>query len=98
MKIKVNELKHSLVLNTQPGNKTLCYKEALNRGESIEIFAYKNLYSNKVDCQIWLNYNNNKDCTQVYEYQIFDINLFDSPEYIKYLVDNVRFVYKKIYE
>ena len=96
MEIKVNELKNKLTLHTDPYNKMLSYKETLNKGESIEIFVFGNV--DKMQHQIWLNYNNNKDCMQLFEYYIIEHLKDDNMEYIKYLLDNVKYVYKKIYQ
>ena len=96
MEIKVNELKNKLHLHTDPYNKMLSYKEKLSKGESIEIFVFGNI--DNMQYQIWLNYNNGKDCMQLYEYYIKNHLLEDNMEYILYLLDNVKYVYKKIYQ
>lgn len=44
MKIKINELKNNLILNTDTFDKILCYKEKLEKGESVEIYVYKKIY------------------------------------------------------
>ena len=96
MEIKVNELKNKLTLHTDPYNKMLSYKEQLSKGESIEIFVFGNIDS--IQHQIWLNYNNNKDCMQLFEYYLKDNIKKDNNKYILYLLDNVKHVYKKIYQ
>ena len=96
MEIKVNELKNKLELYTRPYSKVLKYKEKLSNGESIEIFVFGNI--DNIQYQIWLNYNNNKDCMQLFEYYLKDNIKKDNNEYILYLLDNVKYVYKKIYQ
>lgn len=96
MEIKVNELKNNLHLHTDPNNKMLSYKEKLSKGESIEIFVFGNI--DNMQYQIWLNYNNNKDCMQLFEYYLKDNIRKDNNGYILYLLDNVKYVYKKIYQ
>ena len=96
MEINVTELKNKLILHTEPYNKVLKYKEQLNKGESIEIFVFGNV--DNMQYQIWLNYNNNKDWIQLFEYYLKDNIKKDNNEYILYLLDNVKYVYKKIYQ
>ena len=96
MEIKVNELKNKLTLHTDPYNKMLSYKEKLSKGESIEIFVFGNI--DNIQYQIWLNYNSNKDCMQLFEYYLKDNIRKDKNEHILYLLDKVKYVYKKIYQ
>ena len=96
MEIKVNELKNKLKLYTRPYSKVLMYKEKLSKSESIEIFVFGNI--DNIQYQLWLNYNNNKDCMQLFEHYLKDNIKKDNNEYILYLLDNVKYVYKKIYQ